>query len=200
MVRETGTAVQPPAVAWKCLALSHWKCRLGDFSTGRGASWSRPLSSGVSGNCDYVSWSRVLVSSAPLGPRRSQVSGIQGVRGKCCKQGSGLHEDDVARETKDSVDKVVLYMAAPSWFWPSESPGAVCAPSKRCFVEGRVTTPAGRTPGLASPKQGTKVKTWVVTRALTHGEAEPGYAEHDLPPAGNGMMSWRWKSQSQRNP
>ncbi len=104
-------------------------------------------------------------------------------------------EDEVSTKTaplereKDSVDEVVLHTGVPSCLWPYESPGAVCAPSRRCLVDGTVAALVGRTPGLVSPKPGTEVERSLVSEPQTHGEAKTGYAEHDLPPAGSGVMS-----------
>ncbi len=80
-------------------------------------------------------------------------------------------------------------MAVPSYLRPYESPGAACAPSKLCLVEGTVTTLAGRAPGLVSPGPGTVVERSLVSEPITHDEAETGYAEHNLPPVGNAAMS-----------
>ncbi len=66
-------------------------------------------------------------------------------------------------------------------------------------VEGKVTTLVGRNPGLASPEPGTEEERPLVAELQTDGKAETGYAQHDLPPAGNGVMSWRWMSQSHRD-
>ncbi len=89
-------------------------------------------------------------------------------------------------------------MGVPSCIWPYESPGAVCAPSRRCLVEGTVTTLAGRTSGLVSPEPAKKVEVSLASEPQTHGDAETAYAEHDLPPAGNAVMTWRLTSQSHR--
>ncbi len=59
----------------------------------------------------------------------------------------------------------------------------------RCLVDGSVRTFAGRTPELVLPEPGAEVEKSRVLEPQTHGEAETKYAEHDLPPAGNGVMS-----------
>ncbi len=69
------------------------------------------------------------------------------------------------------------------------SPGAACAPSRRCLVEGTVTTLAGRTPKLVSLEPGREAERSLVSKPQTHGEAETGFAEHDLPSPDNGVMS-----------
>ncbi len=97
---ETGTAMQRLATVWKCLALGNRQYHLGDYSTDQEALRSRLLRSGVTGNYDDVSWSRAPVRSASLRPRRTPLTGSQGVRGKCCRRGWGLHDDGVAPEKK----------------------------------------------------------------------------------------------------
>ncbi len=50
-------------------------------------------------------------------------------------------------------------------------------------------TLAGRTQGLVSPEPGTEVERYLVSEPQTHGEAEAGYAEYDVPPSSNGLIS-----------
>ncbi len=52
-----------------------------------------------------------------------------------------------------------------------------------------VTTLAGRTQGFASPEPVTEVEKYPVSEQQSHSEREKGYAEHDLPPVDNGVMS-----------
>ncbi len=59
----------------------------------------------------------------------------------------------------------------------------------QCLVEGTVTTLAGPTPGSVSTEPDTEVERSLLSELQTHGEAETEYAEHDLPPAGDGVMS-----------
>ncbi len=64
------------------------------------------------------------------------------------------------------------------------------APSERKKVnEGDETTLTGGTAGLIYPELGIEVGRSLVSGPQTHGDVETGYAEHDLPPAGNGEMS-----------
>ncbi len=76
--RGTGTAMQRPPTACKCLAMGHGRCVQEDCSTVREALRSRLLSSGVNGNYDDVSWSYVLVGSVPLRPRKTPLAVSQG--------------------------------------------------------------------------------------------------------------------------
>ncbi len=72
--------------------------------------------------------------------------------------------------------------------------------ARRCLVECTVTTLSGHTPGLVSPEPGIEVGRSLVSEPQTPRESDTGYAEHDLPPAVNGVMSWSWMSQSRRDP
>ncbi len=98
-------------------------------------------------------------------------------------------EDEVSAKTAP-LERKKIQSTNSFFIWQfSHVFDAVCAPLRRCLAEGTVTTLAGRTPGLVSPEPATEAERSLVSEPQTHGEAETGFAEHDLPPVDNGVMS-----------
>ncbi len=173
--KGTGKIMLSPGVAWKCQT---WENRLfpsGVYSTRWEVSQRRLFSSGVSESSGGATWSRVLEGFAPMAPQKIPPLPSQGHRGICCRPRWALSEASDAREKRYSADEACPHKATLSCLLPYVWPDAVCAPSGRCFIIGKPKTPAGRTPGLASPEPETWVEISLVFRLQNHDDAGTGY-------------------------